>query len=430
MRLFEQNNEKIALHLEEGEVLSFQSLRSEIETAKRKKATPAQLLPLAAESKRNFVVNFLAALESSQPIALMNPQWTTEEREKREKLLQGDRHPKVALVLFTSGSGGSPKAVQLSAENIQANTEAVITSLDFHQVKSQMLFLPLHYSFGILGQLLPALKLGIPTTLATNFSRLLLDFATHPPQGMWSGVPSHWETLLRALPAQIETPELSHLVSAGAPFSVDLRRRLKARFPKATIYNNYGMTECSPRVLSYNSHHSKFLEEFVGFPVGDFKAQVTGEGELLLSGSQVMLGYLGDQAATNERIKNGWLYTGDAAALQEDGLVSLFGRLDDLVNIGGERLSLIEVENLLRTSPEIKDVAVGKKNHPIWGVTLVAFVVPADRSKWNSQSIMKWLSEKALPQKIPKEYQLLEEIPRLSSGKLDRTRLAEILKSM
>lgn len=464
--------------------LSFSELRDQVDHEKNliKNTLPASM---NADTSFEFIIKFLASIESKKPIALFNSGWTESERLTRASLLAEPTstataaplpeiqhemqpeisqdiqrqtpkhiHPECALILFTSGSSGQPKAVQLSRQNINANTQAVIKSLNFAQAPAQTLFLPLHYSFGILGQLLPALQLGIETRLYNSFNEAVADIPRLGLTGMWSGVPSHWQTLLKFLEMQKNSKELTesttHIVSAGAPLSLKLRQELMQRFSNATVYNNYGLTECSPRVLSYNSKHPLFLQNYVGFPVGDLQVRISPEGELLLKGSQVMLGYLEeskDNTPSTNRIQNGWFSTGDLAEILEvesmnDSknensdknqnktllpLVKILGRADDLVKIAGERFSKIEIEQIIKTQDCIEDAVVLTKEHSIYGQVLIAALVLKENHSFNQSELMMNLAKKISSQKIPKEYQVLSSLPRLTNGKLDRSRLLEIL---
>ncbi len=483
MLLFQKSTSTALTH--KNSSLSFNQLREKVDQEKSKiekqrtssisLASTPRLRLLQADTSFDFLIKFLAAIESQQPVVLINSNWTESEKLSRLALLQlpssaslvatpSHLHPECALILFTSGSSGLPKAVQLSLQNIMANTQAVITSLNFRQAPQQTLFLPLHYSFGILGQILPALQLGIETRLYASFNEAVAEIPRLGLAGMWSGVPSHWQTLLKFLEMQKNRQELTksatHIVSAGAPLPLSLREQLMQNFANATIFNNYGLTECSPRVLSYNSKHPLFLQNYVGFPVGDFQVKISEQGELLLKGSQVMLGYLEESAKTTPgtaKIHEGWFYTGDLAEIHEAAsnegetlaiasqdkahshtsdknpknnlcpLIKILGRADDLIKIAGERFSKIEIEQVIKVQAGIEDAVVLTKEHPIYGQVLIAAIVLKENQTFDRSELITNLAKQISPQKIPKEFQLLSSLPRLTNGKLDRSRLLEML---
>lgn len=381
-----------------------------------------KIFELKAEPNLEFVVKFLALLSAGKPTAIFSDAWTPIESEKRRTILHGSHasHPDLAIILFTSGSSGQPKAVQLSRANIDANTQAVLKSLDFGRASEQTLFLPLSYSYGLLGHLVPAIQSGMTTRVIANFIEVKGIFDEGRARGMWSGVPSHWEAIL-SMTDPSSCQNVTHVISAGAPMGVELRRKLRGRFANAMIYNNYGQTEASPRVLSFSSAHPSFFESGVGFPVGDWRARIEADGELWLAGSQVMLGYLGDAEGTAAKIvsegSERWLKTGDAASVTQDGLVSILGRKDDLFNIGGERTSRGEVEAALRQLTGVGECALLIEPHPIYGVKLAAFLVTGGISV-SRQSLVAELSRHLSPHKVPREFYLVERLPRTANGKL------------
>ncbi len=375
---------------------------------------------LLARPTPDFVAKVLAHLETQTPAAILSPDLSLAEREAREKILQQNLHPETALVLFTSGSTGAPKAVQLSWKNIAANTEAVLESLAFAQATQQNLFLSLSYSYGLLGQLLPAIQAGVPTHLLA-FPEARSALLAGKGAGMWSGVPAHWETLLRVTsPEQCDS--VTHVISAGAALPLELRARLRGHFRQATIFNNYGLTECSPRVLSLASTHPRFLQEgTVGYPVKHLQVKTGPEGELLVRGPQVMLGYVGE--AGEAKIQDGWLHSGDVVEHEADGMVKIVGRLDELFNIGGERTSPLEIEAALLQLEGVKEAAVLVEPHDLYGAKITAFLVGAEALKRKDAvtQLRQWLSG----HKVPLEYFRLPQLPRTPNGKLQRKELAK-----
>jgi long-chain acyl-CoA synthetase len=431
--------------------LTFGQLRRRVDDAARDLAALEDgVVILDAQSDPETVVRFLALRELGKPVALFSSTWTSHEIEVRRSMLgkashlgadgtvvwssathEIAHHPEAAVILFTSGSTGAPRAVQLSQPNIDANTGAVLDTLDFEQAAEQTLFLPLSYSYGLLGQLVPALEVGVTTRLLPQFNDARVALETSRARGMWSGVATHWEALLRLTdPPPENTAEVTHVVSAGAPLSTDLRTRLRHRFPEATLYNNYGQTEAGPRVLSFSSRHPSFFEGFVGYPVGDFEIAVTDDDELLLRGSQIMPGYLGDEEATADKIRDGWLYTGDAARIADDGLVEILGRRDQIVNIGGERISLREIEEELSSWDEVEEAAVLVEADDIYGGRLIGFLAGGEAlDNLRRKRVIARLAERLSWQKVPRHYFVLDALPKRPNGKLDRKAL-ETKKTM
>lgn len=403
-------------------------------------AAKDSVVVLRAESTIDFVITFLSYLQIKQTIALIPPgiskapaMWQDSRLRLLGRAVEVDhlgqlvsqspctevlRDPQSRVILFTSGSSGEPKAVQLSAENIRANTQAVIQSLSFKEATSQFLFLPLSYSFGVLGQLLPALAVGVQTNLLGHFAETTKYTTDTVMSGMWSGVPSHWEALLRM--TQVEPrPFVTHVISAGAPLSVELRRRLVERFPNATIFNNYGLTEAAPRVLSFSSRQDGFFSDASGFPVGDWQVRLSNDGELEIKGAQVMLSYLGDAAATDIKIREGWLNSGDFAHISSEGLVTILGRIDDVFNIGGEKTSVSEIAGAIRLISGILDCAILKEPDSVYGSRLTALVICKDEVVDRGRdAFIRDLEKKLSTVKIPRDFRRIQSLPRNQNGKV------------
>jgi len=381
----------------------------------------------------------LRALQEKIPVALFDPSLSNSEKTKKLQLLRRsfdwetqvlsstnarlNLHSLTRLILLTSGSSGKPKAVQLSNENISANRNAVIESLNFNTVTEQHLFLPLSYSFGFLGQLLPALHLQIPTNLYLDFADFFRSNSWQSCRGMISGVPAHFETLVRAM--KTPNPNVTHVVSAGARLSLPLREKMRELFPRATLFNNYGQTEASPRILSFSSQDPQFLTDAVGRPIGDWKARLDTEGRLEVSGSQVMLGYTDPQLVSVLQIEGEqiWLKTGDLALIRDDGLVEIKGRLDDLVKIGGERVSLLELEADFKRVLQLDQLAVLTQEDPIRGLVLILVLENSDRTDGEVRQVLagQWGGAR-----LPRSVVRLESLPRLVNGKLDRMSLRKL----
>lgn len=440
--LSDTNPDKIALQFGDDQ-LSFAALLKEIHNASTQiKKLPKAILVLEASPNFDFIIQFLAALNIGQPIALFSSQWSEQEKNTRLAILgnamkvnaQGEllelyenntlqHHPKLALILFTSGSTGQVKAVQLSRHNIESNCLAVIKALEFEQVYDQLLFLPLSYSFGLLGQLLPGLIAGITTQLISQFTEIKYVFETGKIPQMWSGVPSHWVAISRMASSFSEgAAKIKKVISAGAPLTLDLRKELIHLFPNAIIYNNYGLTEAAPRVLTYCSNDALFMEHYAGYPIGDWQIKLSEEDELLIKGNQIMLGYLNEKHQS--RIQNGWLSTGDLAQITPSGLVAIRGRRDNQVNIGGEKINLNEIEQKICQIQGMSEVVVLPLDDVIYGTRLVTCLEKNNFAPTISeQQLAEQIRHYLLPRKLPITVQFINKIPRNQHGKPDRKTL-------
>jgi len=286
------------------------------------------------------------------------------------------------------------------------------------------LFLPLHYSFGLLGQLLPAMRLGIKTHFLRNFLEMKTLAEEGKLRGMVSAVGSQWDVLAPLLAPSAPLKQVTHVVSAGSRLSRGTRLRLRELFPEAVIFNNYGQTEASPRILSMSSRHPDFYSDYTGFPVGEWKVELTSTGELQAQGPQFMLGYVGEPA----RDPSAWLLTGDQAEMRDDGLVTVLGRRDDLIKLGGERASLVELADQIREIAQA-DEACGVSYTDSQQIDRWAVFISNARVELPEvlALIRKQLKGPWYPQRIEWTTQAL---PKLPNGKVDRMALREALKNV
>ncbi len=424
--------------------LGFAELRERIERVKASDfAESASKRPgftiLEASKTFDFIIRFLAAYEAGVPVAIFSSDWTAAEYAARAELLEKNRsqiHPEAAVVLFTSGSSGEPKAVQLTRAGIDANTRAVTSALHFSTAEIQYLFLPLSYSYGLLGQLLPALAAGVTTTLLDSFldaRRFFLGSDNgKPAHGMWSGVASQWSALLRLIENGGPYADVTHVISAGSRLSPELKRKLRVVFPRALLSNNYGQTEASPRILSMTSEDPDFFSDATGYPVSEIEVRISETSELEARGPQIMCGYLGDEVGSASRVVDGWLKTGDLGERDADGRVTIRGRLDDLVKVSGERISPSEVEaTILRLgwAPEVSIVPI---EDPVYGTRLLLFLggelADGIRDRKDPE-LLRALKEVLSAAKVPAKILRVESLPRTPNGKIDRRALRESLKT-
>jgi long-chain acyl-CoA synthetase len=360
--------------------------------------------------------NFSSLYESDGVIAVADSDRYQAELER----LKPQLHPETKLILFTSGSEGRAKFVQLSRASVEANTEAVIESLRFCEAREQFLFLPLYYSFGLLGQLLPAQRLGMTTHFLPN----MMALRGEKLRGMLSAVGTQWDVLSKLLAPDGPYPDVTHVVSAGSRLSQATREALHRLFPRATIYNNYGQTECSPRILSLSSDQEGFYSNETGYPVRGLTGRLNEMGELEVRGPQVMLGYLGDEAGTRAKIVDGWLRTGDQATMAEDGRVTILGRADDLIKLGGERVSLLTYSQCA-TEIGLAREAIAVPFTDAGGIDRVALVLggsgdPPPAEAEAIARIREALKSRSAIHVAPSAVLFQPELNKLPNGKIDR----------
>jgi len=339
------------------------------------------------------------------------------------------------VILFTSGSEQEPKAVQLSHRNILANIEAFSEVLTLKPGMRELCVLPFFHVFGLTTNLWTPLYHGM--TLITYANPLDFRTVSSIVREEWAqmmvGTPAFfWGYALKSDPGDYETIELAVCGADKCPNSL---REIFRRKHNVELLEGYGATETSP-VISTNLPESN-RPGSVGKPLPNLKVKIqdyqTGEqcrpgqvGKILVKGESVMKGYFGDLEETSMRIHNGWYDTGDMGYLDEDGYLWHAGRLRRFVKIGGEMVSLVNVEDVLaKHLPEGAECCVVETPDATRGARIVA----AATIEVNRKSIQDKLSRELPKIALPKEFVKLDELPKMGSGKVDFRRTAEIVRS-
>ena len=349
---------------------------------------------------------------------------------KSNPVIEGETD-KPAVILFTSGSEGAPKGVVLSYKNLHTNHAQMYTRVDFYRSDRILNTMPIFHSFGLCGVFMPV-TLGIfvyfyPSplhykTISTICydERITFLFATDTFLGGYA----------KAASDNYDFATIRMLVQGGEKLKHSTQELWFERF-SIRITEGYGVTEASPVVSNnYYAHHkSGTVGQFVAgmqYRIEPVEGVHEG-GRLWLKGPNIMLGYL---RATNPGVieppKDGWYDTGDIVSVDEDGFVRILGRAKRFAKIGGEMISLAAVEEVLSEAwPEEKHAVVMIKGGPR-GETLSLVTSRPDLKR---DELRQKLSDLGVAEiAIPKKVLLMEDIPLLSTGKIDYVSLEEILK--
>jgi malonyl-CoA/methylmalonyl-CoA synthetase len=337
------------------------------------------------------------------------------------------RDDSTALVLFTSGTTGKPKAALLTHANLDAQTRALRDAWQIGPNDVLSTSLPLHHLHGIVVALLTTISAGGSVRLHRRFDarQLLLDLAHST---VFMAVPTMLQRLVDAMDREPELaagPRAQRLVTSGsAALPAALAQRWAAR-AGAIPLERYGMTEIGIALSNPLAPTERVLAS-VGVELGGVETRVVGEqgevastGELLVRGPSVFAGY-GRPGREIVRAVDGegFFHTGDVVRRDDAGRFFILGRASsDILKTGGEKVSALEIEEALREHPDVVDAAVIGVPDDLWGERVVAFVVPASPSV-TSESIGAFARGRLAPYKRPKELHLVAELPRNSMGKV------------
>ncbi len=336
-----------------------------------------------------------------------------------------------ATILYTSGTTGRPKGAVLTWANHLASARAWASVLDPRPDDRWLLALPVHHIAGIATIVRAAVSGSAVVCAGDRFHAGLVagliggESITH-----LSVVATTLERLLDALPSVRSTGSLRAVLLGGGPWPPDLAvRAVAAGLPLVTTY---GMTETASGVAALPSemvaaHPAASGRALAGVDLAievDGRPARPGEiGEIVVAGPMVFAGYLDDPAGTDAVLRDGRLRTGDLGSLDDDGILTVADRRDDLIVSGGENVYPAEVEAVLRAHPDVLDAGVVGVPDPTWGAVPVAVVAPRPGAPVEPEALRAFARERLAAHKVPARVVRVGSIPRTAAGKILRGEL-------
>jgi len=347
----------------------------------------------------------------------------------------------VAVVIFTSGSTGTKKGVMLTHRNLCANTGSIVQYLGLTKEDRICATLPFFYCYGA-SLLHTHLRVGGSIVLSNNIflAGALRDINTYACTG-FAGVPSTYQILVNKTPFLKEPlPTLRLMQQAGGQLPNKYIRQIAEAFPEKHFFVMYGATEATAR-LSYlpsGEIHTRLGSIGKGIPgvtleVIDEKGNPVkpGEtGEIVASGANIMKGYYGDPEGTQSVIRNGKLFTGDLATVDEDGYIFIIGRAKNIIKSGGYRISHNEIEEFICSLDGVAGCVVLGLPDEIMGEAIVAVIQPGNTPETISKEEIHQHCTKHLPSyKVPTAIHFVKEFPLNASDKVDKQAITASLLS-
>jgi long-chain acyl-CoA synthetase len=339
----------------------------------------------------------------------------------------------IAVMMFTSGTAGSPRAAMLSHRNLISNIEQDLTAR-MHTSEGDMVYgvLPLFHIFGLNVVLGVSLTVGATVLLVQRFDpATAVQSIVQREVTVVPGAPSMWVAFSHfdELPADsFATVRLA--LSGAAKLPTAVSERIEERFG-LPIHEGYGLTEAGPVVTS-----SAGLERrpgSVGRLLVGQEMRVVGDdgedvpvgdaGEIWVRGENVFHGYYEEQEATDRVLVDGWLRTGDIGIVDADGYIYLVDRAKDLIIVSGFNVFPAEVEAVLASHPAVAEVGVLGVPHPHHGEAVKAFVVPRDGHDVDEEGLIDYACDYLARYKCPSKIVFVDQLPRNAAGKLVRREL-------
>lgn len=364
------------------------------------------------------------------------------EAEKKSNVIEDEavNENDVALILHTSGTTSRPKIVPLLQSNIAASASNIAQSLSLSSSDRCMNVMPLFHIHGLIAAVSASLTAGASIWCSSGFNALSFFSNLDEAKPTWyTAVPTMHQAILARAGRNaeiIKNNPLRFLRSSSASLPAQVMGELVESFD-APVVEAYGMTEATHQMCCNRLDKQK--PGSVGIPAGPSvkiahevnNSLVMGTGEVVISGDNVTPGYENNLEANEKSFfeidGERWFRTGDQGAFDEDGFLYLTGRLKEIINRGGEKISPLEVDSILLDHPEIKQVVTFALPHPKLGEEVAAAVVLSEGSQSDEKDIRGFAKEKMADFKVPRQIIILDEIPKGATGKMQRIGMAEKL---
>ena len=342
-----------------------------------------------------------------------------------------------ALVLHTSGTTSRPKIVPLSNLNIFTSAVNISKSLKLTADDHCLNIMPLFHIHGLIAVLSASAKVGASVCASNGFNALkFLDLAETQNITWYSGVPTmHQAILLRAQKNSDKAKKLNlrFIRSSSASLPPAIFEQLNDIF-QTPVIEAYGMTEATHQMASNPLPPAIQKPGLVGMPAGpeicimnDKNEKLPqGEiGEICIKGDNVTNGYENNPEANKQSFVNDWFRTGDEGFFDEDGYLKISGRLKEIINKGGEKISPLEVDNILMDFPPIDQALCFGYKDKMLGEDIAVAIKLKENKSCTEDDIKSYANEKLAKFKIPKKIFIVEDIPKGATGKLQRIGLAK-----
>jgi long-chain acyl-CoA synthetase len=333
-----------------------------------------------------------------------------------------------AVILYTSGTTGTPKGAELTHHNLRSNVE-VSSRLFGVQTDDVVLgALPLFHSFGQTCALNNCIRTGATLTLLPRFDAdKALEVIERDGVTVFFGVPTMYAAMLRSARADsTDTSTLRLCGSGGAAMPVEIMRAFEDKFG-CKILEGYGLSETSP-VASFNHPDRERKPGSIGTPIEGVEMKVVDEqdgevprgevGEIVIRGHNVMKGYWNRPDATREAIREGWFHSGDLAKVDEDGYFFIVDRKKDMIIRAGYNVYPREIEEILYEHPAVAEAAVIGTPHAELGEEVVAVVALKEGHEAAAEELRDRCKEQIAAYKYPRQVFFVDELPKGPTGKI------------
>ena len=393
-----------------------------------------------------FPKNYLYKFKNRAEIRKYNLVYDNQSVFRWSELMQGRQTPDkveitpdtLAALQYTGGTTGEAKGVMLSHYNFCVNVYQLINFLTPSVAKQRHVFpavLPYFHVYGLMVAMFAPIALGAKIVPFPRFApHELLKCMSEEQATIFGGSPAMFMALLKT--KEIKVCDLSSLtacICGSAPIPVEHLKQFK-EITGMGICEGYGLTEASP-ITHLNPMHGLQKTGSIGVPLPGTEAKIVDmdlgsvevptnkAGELIIRAPQVMQGYWRRPDDNANTLRNGWLYTGDIATMDDDGYFYIVDRKKDMAIVGGYNVYPREIDEVLHEHPKIKDAVSVGIPHPSKGEIIKAFIVPEDNVTLTKAEVLTYCRERLAQFKVPRQVEFRKELPRTIVGKVLRREL-------
>lgn len=351
-----------------------------------------------------------------------------EEIKEPEKI---DVFEDIAVIQYTGGTTGDMKGAMLTHHNLTSNVVQSAAMYGETMEKGKEVILtatPLYHVYAMTSAMNLGIHLGAAILLFPKFEiQHVLESVRKYRPTFFPGVPKMYNAFINHPEiGEYDITCLSKCSCGSAPLPIEVIKRFE-ELTGGLISEGFGLSEASP-TTHRNPHFAKRKVGSIGIPVPMTDCMIVDDydtelgtysvGELLIKGPQIMKGYWNSGEETKKALQNGWLYTGDLAMMDEEGYFYIVGRKKEMIIVGGFNIYPQEVESVLYEHPDVQEAAVASIPSGEFEETIKAFIVPKEGIRIDTEEVKGYCYTKLTPYKVPKEFEVIDELPRNTVGKL------------